>query len=128
MQSQTHSQDLSKREIGTLIGSDKVEGTTVYNSNGDHVGTIERVMIDKISGRVAYAVMSFGGFLGLGSDYYPVPWSLLTYSERLGGYEVNLTEGQLKGAPKFRKDDPWAYGSRDSESELYSYYKVTPYW
>lgn len=128
MQQQTSSQDLSKRETGVLIGSDKVEGTDVYNSNGDRVGTIERVMIDKVGGRVAYAVMSFGGFLGLGSDYYPVPWSLLTYNERLGGYEVNLTEEQLRGAPKFRKDEPWAYGSRDRESALYSYYGVTPYW
>ncbi len=120
--------DLSKRETGSLIGSDKVEGTTVYKSNGDKVGAIERVMIDKIGGRVAYAVMSFGGFLGLGSDYYPVPWSLLKYNEQLGGYEVNITESQLKGAPKFRADEPWAYGSRDREAELYSYYNVTPYW
>ncbi|HEX3664809.1 MAG TPA: PRC-barrel domain-containing protein [Rhizomicrobium sp.] len=125
---QNTSQDLSKREAGGLIGSDKVEGTSVYNLNGDKIGSIERIMIDKVGGRVAYAVMSFGGFLGMGSDYYPVPWSLLKYNEMLGGYEVNITEGQLKSAPKFRKDDPWAYGNRNSEAELYSYYKVTPYW
>jgi hypothetical protein len=128
MQQQTHSQDLSRRETGSLIGSDKVEGTAVYNFNGEHIGSIDRVMIDKVGGRVAYAVMSFGGFLGLGSDYYPVPWSLLKYNEQLGGYEVNLTEAQLKSAPKFRKEEPWAYGSRDSEAQLYSYYNVTPYW
>lgn len=122
------SQDLSRRETGTLIGSDKVEGTEVYNAKGDHVGTIDRVMIDKISGRVAYAVMSFGGFLGLGSDRYPIPWSLLKYNERLGGYEVNVSEDQLRRAPKFRNDEPWAYGSRDREAALYSYYGVTPYW
>ena len=87
--------DASVRETARLISSDKVEGTAVRRSNGDKVGTIDRVMIDKHSGRVAYAVMSFGGFLGLGSDYYPLPWSLLTYSERLGGYEVNVTEDQL---------------------------------
>ena len=125
---QQHSQDLSSRETGSLIGSDKVEGTTVYSTNGDRIGTIERVMIDKVGGRVAYAVMSFGGFLGLGSDYYPVPWSLLTYDEQLGGYQVNITEEQLKGAPKFHKDEPWAYGNRDREAQLYSYYNVTPYW
>lgn len=125
---QTRSEDLAKRETGALIGSDKVEGTDVYNSNGDRVGTIDRVMIDKISGRVAYAVMSFGGFLGLGSDHYPIPWSLLKYSERLGGYEVNVTEDQLRRAPKFRNDEPWAYGSRDRKSALYSYYNVKPYW
>ena len=86
------------RETGTLIGSDKVEGTNVYRSNGEKVGQIERVMIDKRSGQVACAVMSFGGFLGIGEDYYPLPWSLLTYNERLGGYEVNVTEDQLKRA------------------------------
>lgn len=125
---QSTSQDLSKRETGSLIGSDKVEGTDVYNSNGDHVGSIDRVMLDKVSGRAAYAVMSFGGFLGLGSDHYPIPWSLLTYNERLGGYEVNVTEDQLRKAPKFRDDEPWAYGSRDREKALYTYYGVTPYW
>ena len=125
---QQNSQDLSRRETGSLIGSDKVEGTDVYNSKGDHVGSIERVMIDKVGGRVAYAVMKFGGFLGLGSDHYPIPWSLLTYNERLGGYEVNVTEDQLRRAPKFSDDEPWAYGSRDREASLYSYYDVTPYW
>jgi hypothetical protein len=128
IQQQTGSDNLGKRETGALIGSDKVEGTDVFNSAGDRVGTIERVMIDKIGGKVAYAVMSFGGFLGLGSDYYPLPWSLLKYNERLGGYEVNVTEDQLRRAPKFRKDEPWAYGSRERESQLYSYYNVTPYW
>lgn len=128
MAMQTGTDKYEKRETGALIGSDKVEGTDVYNSKGDRVGTIDRVMIDKISGRVAYAVMSFGGFLGLGSDHYPVPWSLLTYNERLGGYEVNITEDQLKRAPKFRSDEPWAYGSRDREAQLYSYYNVKPYW
>jgi hypothetical protein len=120
--------DLSSRETFGLIGSDKVEGTAVYRSNGDRVGSIERVMIDKISGKVAYAVMSFGGFLGIGNDYYPVPWSLLTYNERLGGYEVNISEQQLKGAPKFGKDDSWDYSDRGQESALYSYYGATPYW
>ena len=120
--------DIGRRKTGSLIGSDRVEGTDVYNSNGDRVGTIERVMIDKISGKVAYAVMSFGGFLGLGSNYYPLPWSLLTYDVRLGGYEVSVTEDQLRKAPKFRRDEPWAYGSRDREKELYTYYNVAPYW
>ena len=117
-----------QRETSTLIGSDKVEGTNVYRSNGDNIGSIERIMIDKLSGKVAYAVMSFGGFLGIGDDYYPVPWSLLTYNERLGGYEVNISDPQLKSAPKFRKDEAWDYSDRGQESALYSYYGATPYW
>src|SRR3982750_1316652 len=96
-------QPLDRRETFSLIGSDKVEGTAVYRSNGDRVGQIERVMIDKVGGKVAYAVMSFGGFMGIGEDYYPLPWSLLTYNPQLGGYEVNIGEEQLRGAPKYPK-------------------------
>jgi PRC-barrel domain len=95
------------RETYSLIASDKVEGTPVYRSNGEQIGKIQRVMIDKLSGKVAYAVMSFGGFLGIGEDYRPMPWSVLTYNERLGGYEVNLTDQQLKGAPKYSEHESW---------------------
>lgn len=122
------SSSLSKRETFGLIGSDKVEGTEVYRSNGNRIGTIERVMIDKISGQVAYAVMSFGGFLGIGDDYYPVPWPLLKYNEELGGYEVNISDVQLKGAPKFSKDQAWEYEDRANEQALYTYYGANPYW
>ena len=128
MDLQTVDRDLSARETSGLIGSDKVEGTGIYRSNGDRIGTVKRVMLDKLSGNVAYAVMSFGGILGMGGDYYPIPWSLLKYNERLGGYEVNLSDDQLKGAPKFRKDEPWEYEDRGRENALYSYYGVTPYW
>jgi hypothetical protein len=112
------------RETGTLIGSDKVEGTEVYRSNGDKVGTIERVMIDKRSGQVAYAVMSFGGFLGIGEDYYPLPWSLLTYNERLGGYEVNVTEDQLRRAPKYGTHESWDWSDTKRQRAVSDYYDV----
>ncbi|GAA0530293.1 PRC-barrel domain-containing protein [Rhizomicrobium palustre] len=122
------SENLSARETAGLIGSDKVEGTAVYRSNGDRVGTIDRVMIDKLSGKVAYAVMSFGGFLGIGDDHYPIPWSLLTYSTDLGGYEVNISDAQLRGAPRFTHGEEWDRYDRDRENALYNYYGVTPYW
>lgn len=61
------------KETGTLIGSDKVEGTAVYGSDKENIGSIERLMIDKMSGKVSYAVLSFGGFLGIGRDHYPCP-------------------------------------------------------
>ena len=116
------------RETADLIASDKVEGPEVYRSNGDHIGEIERVMIEKRSGTVAYAVMSFGGFLGMGEDYHPLPWSLLTYNERLGGYEVNISDEQLKGAPKFRRDEEWDWSDRERNRRIYDYYGATPYW
>ena len=68
---------MSERETGSLIGSDKVEGTAVYGADDAKIGTIERVMIDKLSGQVNYAVLSFGGFLGIGDDHYPLPWQPL---------------------------------------------------
>ena len=87
------------RETTSLIGSDKVEGTAVYGADHEKIGSIERVMIDKISGKVAYAVLSFGGFLGMGEDYYPVPWATLKYDTKLGGYVLGLTRDELEQAP-----------------------------
>ncbi len=112
------------RETNSLIASDKVESTPVYRSNGEQVGTIQRVMIDKLSGKVAYAVMSFGGFMGIGEDYYPLPWSVLTYNERLGGYEVNITEQQLSGAPKYGQHDNWDWSDRSRTRQLDDYYRM----
>jgi sporulation protein YlmC with PRC-barrel domain len=86
---------LKTGETRSVIASDKVEGTAVYRPNGDKLGRIERVMIDKETGKVAYALMSFGGFMGIGRDYYPLPWSLLKFNPRLDGYEINISEQQL---------------------------------
>ncbi len=119
---------LDQQETATFIASDRVEGTPVYRSNGDKVGRIERVMIDKLSGKVAYAVMSFGGFMGIGEDYYPLPWSLLKYNTRLEGYEVNITEDQLKSAPKYGKHQSWDWSTRSNDEKVYSYYQQTPFW
>jgi hypothetical protein len=123
----TDTQFTSQRETASLIGSDKVEGTPVYRSDGQKVGTIDRIMVDKISGKVAYAVMSFGGFLGIGEDYYPLPWSLLTYNPRLEGYEVNVSEQQLKGAPKFSQYENWDWSDRARGQRVYDYYGAMPY-
>jgi PRC-barrel domain len=107
-------------ETRDLIASDKVEGTAVYNGTGDRLGTIYNFMVDKHSGRVAYAVLSFGGFLGMGSSYHPLPWKQLTYLPSQGGYVVNLTREQLEGAPTYSAseaplwDDP-GYGRRIDE-------------
>jgi hypothetical protein len=89
------------QETGNLIASDKVQGTNVYNATGDSLGAIHDVMIDKPSGKVAYAIMSFGGFLGMGNQYHPLPWSVLKYDTNLGGYVVNLDKRQLEGAPAY---------------------------
>ena len=84
-------------------------------------------MIDKISGKVAYAVISFGGFLGMGEDYYPVPWQTLKYDTNLGGYLTNLTSDRLQNAPKYSKSTDWNW-NRDNDQRVYDYYKARPYW
>ena len=102
-------------ETRELIASDKVEGTAVYNTTGEKLGSVHNFMVDKRSGKVAYAVLSFGGFLGMGSTYHPLPWEQLTYDPAQGGYVVSLSRGQLEGAPTYSGseasswDDP-AYG------------------
>lgn len=82
-----------------LIASDRVVGTEVRRPDGGKVGRIERLMLDKGSGRVAYAVMRFGGFLGLGEDYYTLPWAMLTFDSEADAYVVAITEEQLRNAP-----------------------------
>jgi PRC-barrel domain len=120
----TMERDTMERETTSLIGSDKVQGTTVYGIDGSSIGTIQRVMIDKISGKVAYAVTSFGGFLGMGEDYYPLPWSQLKYDTGLGGYRANLTEAQLKGAPKYSRSQEWDWSDRSNDRRVTDYYKM----
>ncbi|HYY84236.1 MAG TPA: PRC-barrel domain-containing protein [Beijerinckiaceae bacterium] len=96
-------------ETTRLIASNKVEGTAVYNQEGEHLGSVYNFMVDKVSGQVAYAVMSFGGFLGLGDSYHPLPWKALRYDTKLGGYVVDLDKDRLAGAPSYRGgEDPFA--------------------
>jgi hypothetical protein len=101
-----------RRETVSLIGSDKVQGTAVYGMDDRKIGSVQRVMIDKVSGKIAYAVISFGGFLGMGEDYYPMPWASLKYDTDLGGYRANVTDDQLKGAPKFNRNTDWDWTDR----------------
>jgi hypothetical protein len=84
-------------------------------------------MIDKISGKLAYAVLSFGGFLGIGEDYYPVPWPTLNYDTNLGGYRINLTKDQLEKAPRYSESEGWNW-SRENDRRVHDYYRALPYW
>jgi hypothetical protein len=111
-----------------LIESDRVEGTTVYDPNGNNIGAIKRLMIEKLSGRVAYAVLSFGGFLGLGDEDYAIPWCKLVYDTRLGGYRTDVTETQLRNSPAFARDRGYDWSDRARERELHEYWQAHPYW
>jgi hypothetical protein len=117
-----------KDETVSLVSAGKVQGTNVYNTQGENLGEVYDVMIDKRSGKIAYAVMSFGGVLGIGNDYHPLPWNTLKYDTRQGGYVVGLTKQQLEGAPTFNRDQAPAWGDRAYEQGIHDYYKAAPYW
>jgi len=111
-------------ETQRLISSDKVDGTRVYNHQKERLGSIRNFMVNKTSGRVEYAVLEFGGILGIGNEYYPLPWDMLRYDEQQGGYVVDIDKDKLEGAPRYRDRDPlWdeIYGQ-----QVYGYYGM-PY-
>lgn len=99
-----------------VISSDRVEGTAVYNTAGDKLGSIDDLMIDKRSGQVRYAALEFGGFLGMGTDRYPLPWNMLKYDVEKGGYVVPLDKERLDGAPKYAQDNRPPYTSEYGRS------------
>lgn len=120
-------EEVATDETRRLIASNKVEGTAVYNRDGERLGSIYNFMVDKLSGNVQYAVLSFGGFLGIGQDYYPLPWSMLTYDTAKGGYVVDLDKSLLEAAPRYGADeDP--FGERDYGRRVYDYYGLTYPW
>jgi hypothetical protein len=120
--------NLETRETARLIACDKVEGTAVRNRKGESLGSIYNIMIDKITGRVAYAVMSFGGFLGIGERYHPLPWSVLTYDPSVGAYVVDLNKKVLEAAPTFGRDERIDWEDRAWGQRVHDYYGVSPYW
>lgn len=105
----------------TVISSDKVEGTNVYNPAGEKLGSIDDLMIDRQSGQVKYAVLEFGGFLGMGTDRYPIPWSVLKYNEDKGGYVVPLDKSRLENAPKYVEGSTPSYDS-EYGNQVNTYY------
>lgn len=109
----------------SFISSEDVQGTDVYDNASNHIGEVDHLMIDKVSGKVIYAVLSFGGFVGLGKSHYPIPWAKLRYDTKLDGYRTDISESQLRDAPEF-SDDAW--GNRDWETRVHSHYNVPPYW
>ena len=112
---------------GTLIAADKVKGTNVYNLAGEKLGSVDDIMIDKISGRAIYAVMSFGGFLGMGEKYHPLRWATLNYDMQRGGYVVDLDKRLLEGALNYDRRSEFEW-TPDYGRKVDSYYKAPSSW
>ena len=113
-----------KDESGTLISADKVVGTAVYDAAGERLGTIDSVMLNKRSGEVAYAVMSFGGFLGIGERFHPLPWDVLTYDQGKGGYNIQHSADDLRKAPNYGREEVSNFDYDQRGGEIDDYYGV----
>ena len=108
-------------ETDRLIASDKVAGTEVYDRAGERIGSVYDFMVDKVTGQVAYAVMSFGGFLGLGERFYPLPWKALTYDPAKRGYVVDMDRERLERAPNYAADDA-AWQDPEQRRSIFGFY------
>jgi PRC-barrel domain len=119
---------VTKITSGSLIAAGQVQGTNVYNPDGEQLGTVADIMIDKVSGTAIYALMSFGGFLGIGEKYHPLPWSTLTYDPSKGGFVVNLAKQMLQDAPTYDIEDDDFLWTPEYGRQIDRYYGAPTYW
>ena len=107
-----------------LIMASRVTGATVFNRTGERLGHVEDLSIHKVSGHVIYALMSFGGFLGIGERFHPMPWSMLEYDIERDGYVVPLDKSALQKAPSLDREQLETLGGGDGwRTRLFDYYK-----
>ena len=108
-----------------FLETSKVPGTSVYDGAHAEIGAVDDLIVDTVTGKVRYAVLSFGGFLGIGKNLYVVPWTALRWDSELDGYVTGITEEQLKSSPDV---DPLSLGNRETESRLHENYGAPSYW
>ena len=124
---ETISRELYVKDMSMLVACDRVEGSKVFGSDGKQIGHIERLMLEKSDGRIAFIILSFGGFFGIGQDHYRLPWEKLRYDARIDGYCVNMTKNDIEKARRFAsKDDTLVH--KDHGHKSHDYFGVPPYW
>ena len=112
----------------SAIRAKKVIGTSVKDTSGTTIGKVEDIVLDKLSNNIMFAIVGFGGFLGMGEKYHPLPWAVLDYDESEGGYVVNLTKDQLQSAPAYSMEELTAGDGTQFRTQVYDYYKSPKYW
>ncbi|HEV8466960.1 MAG TPA: PRC-barrel domain-containing protein [Pseudolabrys sp.] len=114
----------------SAILASKVQGTNIYNRAGDKIGQVKDIVLDKQSDRILFAALGFGGVLGMGEKFYPVPWSVLDYSKDKGGYVIPVAQDVLDRAPTYRLEDLTRDDGQLSEirAKSYDYYNVERDW
>lgn len=132
--SQTPSEPVRDDSEHKLILSSRVNGTPVFNDTGERIGHVDDLSIERVSGKVVYAIMSFGGFLGIGEKFHPLPWSLLDYDPERGGYVVQLDRAALEAAPNYDRQELRELGGQSEvgyDQRIFGYYGAygaPPYW
>jgi len=121
-------EDRAAHSTARLIPTDQLAGTAVRHGNGNKIGTIERLVIDQLSGKIAYALISFGGFLGIGDEYRALPWSMLKYDGKFDAYELNLSQEHLRDAPAIAIGREKSHVDRRLEQTVHNYYHAYPYY
>ena len=117
-----------KQSTHDLISSDRVDGTAVYGPQGDKIGSVKHMLIEKLGGQVTDVVISVGSFLGIGGELHSLPWSKFAYDTGLGGYKLDVTEDQLRKAPSFSEENAERAHDRDYQATVYEYWAVPTYW
>ena len=112
----------------TVLSSSSITGDKVKNLQGENLGDIKDLMIDLSNGRVSYAVLSFGGFMGMGDKLFAVPWQALTLDAEDKTFVLNVSKEKLENAPGFDKDDWPNMAGQKWGSEVHRFYDVNPYW
>ena len=120
-------QPATRRTTNFVRANKDIIGTKVVNPQHEDLGKIEDLIVDS-SGRVSYAVLSFGGFLGMGENYHPIPWAKLNYDRNLGGYVVDIDNKTLEGSPAYAAGASPRWGDEEYEEGLHRYYGAAPYW
>lgn len=120
MASETHNRNTLS--ASTMIGDD------VRNPEGENLGSIKEIMLDVDTGRIAYAVLDIGGFLGIGNKLFAMPWAMLSLDTDEHEFVLNVPKERLENAPGFDQDDWPDFSSRDWGAEIYTYYDTDPYW
>jgi sporulation protein YlmC with PRC-barrel domain len=112
----------------SAIRAKKVSGTKVVDGSGDKIGEVEDIVLDKLSNNIMFAIVSFGGFLGIAEKYHPVPWSSLKYDKSQDSYVVNFTREQLEAAPAASLEELTRGDGQAFRNKAYDYYKAPRYW
>ena len=116
------------KQYRRVLSASTLTGDNVVNSAGDDLGKIDEIMIDTTTGRVAYAVLSFGGFLGMGDKLFAIPWDQLSLDEDNKRFLLNIDRAKLEEAPGFDKDNWPDMADPSWSTQIYKYYGSEPYW